>query len=318
MIKTAIVGVTGFSGQELQKILESHPQAEITYAVGRQWQEVGVDIDVVFLALPHGAATDIAPHFLSKGIRVIDLSADFRYKTDDLLSKIQEASPDFTLEQWAYSIPELHREKIDYSNVYLLANPGCYPTAALLGLAPLFCKDALQSVSTGNVPSIIIDAKSGYSGAGKAFIESDQFDKLKDNLWAYKIAGVHNHVREIEVQLGDVPVSFTPHIMPFYRGILETIYVQIPNKLIQDGLNLPRIYTDFYHGESFVKVVEDLPTVKDVTNTNNCHIAIKYDQHVETLIIISVIDNLIKGAAGQAMQNMNLMFGIKETEGLIY
>jgi len=314
MIKTAIVGVTGFSGQELQKILEAHSQAEIKYAVGRQWQEIGLDIDVVFLALPHGAATDIAPHFLSKGIRVIDLSADFRYKTDALLSKIQEASPDFTVEQWAYSIPELHREKIDYSNVYLLANPGCYPTAALLGLAPIILNH--KSQTTNLKSQIIIDAKSGYSGAGKAFIESDQFDKLKDNLWAYKIAGVHNHVREIEVQLGDVPVSFTPHIMPFYRGILETIYVQIPNKLIQDGLDLPKIYTDFYQGESFVKVVEDLPNVKDVTNTNNCHIAIKYDEHVETLIIISVIDNLIKGAAGQAVQNMNLMFGFEEGMGL--
>ncbi|MFH1429530.1 MAG: N-acetyl-gamma-glutamyl-phosphate reductase [Candidatus Margulisiibacteriota bacterium] len=307
MINIAIVGATGFSGQELQQILEKHPKVTIKYTSGREWQTVGDDIDLAFLALPHGAAVDIAPHFLAKNIKVIDLSTDFRYKTDDLLVKIQETVPGFDHEQWEYSLPEMHRKQFDYSSIMLIANPGCYPTASLLGLAPLVTETMHPK------PSIIIDAKSGYSGAGKKFIESGQLEKLKDNMWAYRVAGEHNHNREIEVYLGDVPVSFSPHIMPFYRGIQSTIYVDIKDA---DQQSLYAQYKKYYAGEPFVEIVNDLPTVKDVAETNECHIALRYDNHVQRLVIISVIDNLIKGAAGQAVQNMNLLFGIDETIAL--
>ncbi|MFC1478686.1 N-acetyl-gamma-glutamyl-phosphate reductase [Candidatus Margulisiibacteriota bacterium] len=307
MINIAIIGATGFSGQELEKILKKHPEVTIKYTSGREWQSVGDDIDLVFFALPHGAAIDIAPHFLAKDIKVIDLSTDFRYKSEEVLLKIKESVPGYDSEQWAYSLPEMHRKQFDYSRLKLIANPGCYPTASLLGLAPLVPETMHPK------PSIIIDAKSGYSGAGKKFIESGQTEKLKDNMWAYRIAGEHNHNREIEVYLGDVPVSFTPHIMPFYRGIQSTIYVEMKEA---DQKSLYTQYEQYYAGEPFVKVVNDLPSVKDVAETNECRIALRYDDHVQRLVIISVIDNLVKGAAGQAVQNMNLLFGIEETTGL--
>ena len=316
MINAAIVGATGLSGQELQKILQQHTEVELKYTVGRQWQDVGVDIDLVFLALPHGAATDIAPHFLGKGIRVIDLSADFRHQTPELLSKIQNNVPDLIIEEWAYSLPELHRGKIDYQNIKLLANPGCYPTASLLALAPiLLSKDNSSQLSDYQV---IIDAKSGYSGAGKKFVESENLEKIKDNMWAYKIAGVHNHVKEIESQLGGLPISFTPHIMPFYSGLMTTCYVDLPIEAVTGhDLTIQEQYKSFYQNEKFVAVSEDIPTIKDIVQTNKCHIALKYDEHVQRLVVISAIDNLIKGAAGQAVQNMNLMFGVDEATGLI-
>ena len=331
MVNVAIIGATGFSGAELCNILKKHPKASIKYSTGRNWETVGSDIDLVFLALPHGVSSTVAVHFLSKGIHVIDLANDFRNIASSYSKIIAPKIADFHLENMAYSIPELHRNKLNYSKIKLLANPGCYPTSALIALAPLFIKkdhgglSDLFNLSDKKIP-VIIDSKSGYSGAGKKFVNSKAFDNLKDNLWAYKIAGEHNHAAEIKNQLNNNAISFSPHILPLERGILSTIYVDftIIEENLKDKINTTQFgnsildyYRQYYKKEPFIKITEDLPTIKDVQKTNNCHLGLRYDTANQKLVIVSVIDNLVKGAAGQAIQNMNLMLGIDETTGLL-
>lgn len=298
-IKVGVLGATGLSGGELVKLLEKHRFVDLKYTAGREIDKIGFDIDCLFLALPHGQSSKIAPYFLAKGIKIIDLGNDFR-----LIEKLDLNKINLKKDEIAYSIPEIHREKIDYQKIKLLANPGCYPTCAILAIYPL-----LQY----NLRNIIIDAKSGFSGAGKSFVESKELmTKINENIWPYKIAGEHNHNQEIDFYLGQNTV-FTPHILPVYRGILETIYLEIDK--FTDLETITKTYQDFYHKEAFIEVSTELPSLKDVANTNKFKLAFKYDTNNQKLILTAAIDNLIKGAAGQALQNFNLIFNFDETEG---
>jgi N-acetyl-gamma-glutamyl-phosphate reductase len=270
---------------------------------------------VVFLALPHAVAFEIVPKLLEAGVKVIDLSADFRLKdfqTYEKWYKVKHTAKQY-LAQAVYGISELNAEAIKKSS--LIANPGCYPTTIALGSAPAVKSGAVDS------DGIIIDSKSGISGAGRSAAK-EYFNNEHPNFRAYKTGGTHRHIPEIEQELSllfanPVTVTFTPHIIPAERGMLSTIYIDLKRKITTEEIT--GIYKKFYEGKPFVKILEGgaLASIKDVVNTNYCEIALKVDERVNKLIIVSVIDNLVKGASGQAVQNMNMMFGLKETEGLI-
>ncbi|MCL2145058.1 MAG: N-acetyl-gamma-glutamyl-phosphate reductase [Endomicrobia bacterium] len=340
MIKAGIVGITGYTGEELLKILSKHPQAAITGLYGRSTAEtkelkdvyphfaylnlkvealdankIKADCDVVFLALPHAVAFEVVPPLLDAGIKVIDLSADFRLKEPAVYEKwykVNHTAKNY-IEKTVYGLSELN--ELSIKQAQLVANPGCYPTTVLLGCAPAI-KNGLI-----NLAGIIVDAKSGISGAGRKNTE-EYFAKEHPNFRAYNIAGGHRHIPEIEQELAklsgeDVALTFTPHIMPVERGMLSTIYVKLKKKITT--AECVAAYKEFYKSKPFVKVLDEgfLPGIKDVANTNFCEISLKVDTRTDTLIIISVIDNLVKGASGQAVQNMNIMSGIPETAGLI-
>ena len=331
MYKIGILGATGFTGSELIKLLSDHNQVEITYVgtsskVGKAIYEVcpeldksfdlilepaevifEKELDIIFVALPHGAAMGyIKKLWETTSAKIIDLSADFRFKSKEVYEKwyIPHIATNLLAEA-VYGLPETRgREAI--ANGRLIANPGCYVTAATLAFKPL--------IATGNFVegSLIVDAKSGYSGAGRKFLES--FDPKYDlaKFSAYKI-GEHRHQAEM-IQNLKTEILFSPHLLPVFRGILATCYVTLKEKITQ--AEIESLYKQFFASESFVKVVETPPNIVDVTNTNNAHIWLKYLEDSNRLVIISVIDNLIKGASGQAIQNMNIMLGLPETTGL--
>jgi len=340
MIRVSIVGITGYTGEELLKILSQHPGVKISGLYGRasgetrdlesvypHFKNLNLKIeplnaakiketsDVVFLALPHAVAFEAVPSLLDAGVRVIDLSADFRLKSFETYEKwynVSHTAKNY-IPQAVYGISELKTEEI--KNASLIANPGCYPTTILLGTAPA-AKNGFITFD-----GVAIDSKSGISGAGRKAAK-EYFDKEHPNFRAYKIAGSHRHIPEIEQELSllsgeNVIVSFTPHIMPVERGMLSTIYAKLKKQM--PAQEILEAYKKFYDGKPFVKILEDgaLPSVKDVANTNFCEISIKADERAGKLIIISAIDNLVKGASGQAVQNMNLMFGLPETQGLL-
>lgn len=340
MIKVGIVGITGYTGEELLKILSKHPEAAITGLYGRSASEtrelkevyphfsdlnlkvealdinkIKANCDVVFLALPHAVAFEVVPQLLDAGVKVIDLSADFRIKDAGVYEKwysVNHTAKDY-IEKAVYGLCELNEPLIKQAK--LVANPGCYPTTVLLGCAPAI-KNGLV-----NMKGIVVDAKSGISGAGrKSTLE--YFEKEHPNFRAYKIAGGHRHIPEIEQELGklsgeSVTLTFTPHIIPVERGMLSTIYIKL-NKNIMTSEIVP-LYKEFYKDKPFVKILDEdvMPGIKDVSNTNFCEISLKVDERTDTLIIVSVIDNLVKGASGQAVQNMNIMFSLPQTTGLL-
>ena len=339
MTKVIVSGATGYTGLEIIKILLRHPKVEIAAisAVVDKPQKLSeifpelknrfdmlceqksieqllnTGAEVVFLALPHTVSMEFAPHFLKKGMKVIDLSADFRLNSADSYQKYyaHEHKCKEYLSTSVYGLPELFRDKI--KNAKLLANPGCFPTAAILSLAPLMLK------MPKDITDIIIDAKTGVTGAGRKAALAFHFAELSENIWAYKI-GVHQHAPEINQLLGDlakkdINVLFVPHVAPIKRGIFETIYVKT-NKT-QSPKDLVKLYKDFYKNETFVRVYDEgkFPQAKDIFNTNFCDIGITAS--ADKIIITSCIDNLIKGAAGQAVQNMNIMCGFEETLGLL-
>jgi len=339
MINVGIIGVTGYTGQELIRILLNHPGVRISAlysrsASGKSISELFPEFayrlnlvcskpdikditdkcDLIFLALPHTTSIEFVPKLLKAGKRVIDLSADYRFKDLKTYEKFyQHKHKDkISLKEAIYGLPELSRAKI--KSAKLIANPGCYPTAAILALAPLV---ALNSV---DLNSIIIDAKSGVSGAGKKLAEGFLFSEANEDFKAYKV-GVHQHMPEINQGLSSlagkkVNVTFVPHLLPLNRGILETIYVKKDKSLKNKGQNLIELYKKFYKKEPFVRIKTEgsFPRLKDVVGTNFCDIGIKGDQN--NIIIISAIDNLVKGASGQAVQNMNIMYGLPENLGL--
>ncbi|MDR1522758.1 MAG: N-acetyl-gamma-glutamyl-phosphate reductase [Endomicrobium sp.] len=340
MVKVGIVGITGYTGEELLKILISHPNVKITGLYGRSTSGQGslkdvypkfenlnliiesLDIDkvskscdLVFLALPHGVAFELVPNFVNKGVKVIDLSADFRLKdvnTYEEWYKVKHTGKDF-ISKAVYGLSEINFDIIKTAS--LVANPGCYPTSIALGLAPSIKGNFVD------LNGIVIDSKSGISGAGRKNAQ-EYFRSEHPNFKAYKIAGTHRHIPEIEQELSilfgeTVIVNFTPHIIPVERGMLSTIYLNLKKPASSD--EILSYYKSFYKDKSLIKVFEDgdLPSIKDIVNTNYCCIGLKVDKRTNKLIIISVIDNLIKGASGQAVQNMNIMFGLKETTGLI-
>ncbi|MBU4305329.1 MAG: N-acetyl-gamma-glutamyl-phosphate reductase [Candidatus Omnitrophica bacterium] len=338
MLKAAILGASGYAGEELIKILLRHPEIKISYLMAKMdescpisdlfpWLEhileieckneidvesVAAENDVIFLALPHRVSMDIAPSFLNLGKRVIDFSADYRLKDVDEYQKwydVEHKSKEF-VKYSVYGLCELYREKI--KDAQLIANPGCYPTGAILTCAP-FLKSGLIE------PDIIIDAKSGSSGAGRTPSVKLLFSEVNENFKAYKVCN-HQHTPEIVQELNavygaPVHVSFVPHLVPINRGILSTIYMSLKKTIsVFDAVD---ILKKFYHNEPFVRVrkADVYPEIKDVVCSNFCDMGIKVDQ--KRLIVVTAIDNLVKGAAGQAVQNCNIMFGFKETTGLL-
>jgi len=340
MINVGIVGATGYAGEELIEILLKHPNARITNISAKidapkaisdifpkfkgkinlickepDLKEIAADCDLVFLALPHTVSMEIAPKLLKAGKQVIDLSADYRLKDTEIYEKFYRAKhkDKLYLAESVYGLPELYRAKIKTAK--LIANPGCYPTVSILALAPL--------VATGriNLGSIIIDAKSGVTGAGRKIAESFLFSEINEDFKAYKV-NVHQHSPEINQELSKlagkkINVTFVPHLLPLSRGILTTIYVKKGHKVTRSqGHKVIELYKKFYKKEPFVRIREegDFPRIKDVAMTNFCDIAIKDDNG--TIIIVAAIDNLLKGAAGQAVQNMNIMCGFSEDTAL--
>ena len=335
--KVAILGASGYTGTELLRLLEDHPSitiAEITSErhVGKEISDIfphlkGGDwprlehidnvnwhnLDIVFCALPHGLAQDIVPKIPSH-LRIIDLSADFRLSSKEVYSDwygCLHRSP-ACLSEFTYGLPEVYGQKIKTAR--LIANPGCYPTASLLPLIPLAKHGAIDE------NNIIIDAKSGVSGAGRSLKETSLFSEVSEDFQAYGATG-HRHIAEIEQELAltfkkSVRVSFLPHLLPINRGILATIYVQCSPGFMPHSLH--ELLMDAYQDASFVRVVSRNrpPAIRHVRGSNVCLISVVDSRHPSQAILVSVIDNLIKGASGQAIQNMNRMLGINEQTGL--
>ncbi len=337
-MKTGVIGSTGYAGQQLVWFLNNHKKVEISFLASHSYsgneyasiyknhrgfmqsnciniQQVYENlssVDIVFIALPHGKSMNITKGLLSRGVKVIDLGADFRLKGSELYKEWYELDHqgEELLKDAVYGLPELNKKSVQRAQ--LIANPGCYPTASILALAPLI-KNNLIDAST-----IIIDAKSGVSGAGRSLSTGTLFCECNETVKAYKV-GEHRHIPEIEQELSlladeNINLLFTPHLVPMNRGILATCYGKASTEV--SLADLQKIYTDFYSEDYFVRVVEDIPETKWVTGSNFCDIGIKFDKRTNRIIAISAIDNLIKGAAGQAVQNMNIMCGFDEWEGL--
>jgi N-acetyl-gamma-glutamyl-phosphate reductase len=343
MIKVGVFGATGYAGYELLRWLGRHREARVIFATsesqaGKSLADVfagpldapllaGDDApldqaDVVFLALPHGVAAHTARRARSAGARVVDLSADFRLRTPEAYRQWyahDHPAPDML--PAPYGLPELNRAAL--ADAALIANPGCYPTSVLLGIAPLLRAGALSD------GTIIVDSKSGVSGAGRPPKQHTHFVEVNESLAPYSIGRAHRHVGEMEQEAarlaaGHAPLTavqaapqiiFTPHLLPVSRGILSTIYARIPEGWGEAQVRA--LYAELYDGEPFVRVLPpgQLATIAHTSHTNQCAISLTLARR-GLLIVVSSIDNLVKGAAGQAIQNMNVMFGLPETEGL--
>ncbi|MEM6798123.1 MAG: N-acetyl-gamma-glutamyl-phosphate reductase [Planctomycetota bacterium] len=336
MARVAVYGASGYTGLELLRLLARHPGAEPTALVTRQPDaphvsrvhpslsgrldltlealspdEVAERADCVFTCLPHGASAEVVAGLLQRGLKVVDLSADYRLNDRAVYERWYGGThPDpQRIGETPYGLPELYRDRIPDSQ--LVANPGCYPTSAILALAPLL-KAGLVAAE-----GIVIDAKSGVSGAGRNPKPNLHFPEANESFAAYGV-GTHRHMPEIDQVLGDaagrpLQVLFTPHLVPMDRGILSTIYAQPIGDPTEEQLNAA--IRDAYGAEPFVDVVETPPATKDVANTNRCHLAVRVVRG--RVVLVSVIDNLIKGAAGAAVQNFNLMHGFEETTALV-
>lgn len=333
-IKVGVLGATGYTGQELLRLLNIHPKAEMIYlgsssSAGRKIDEICPhlngkgyvleeeevpEVDVLFAALPHGITAARSEGLLQRGIKIIDLGADFRlanYEEYEQWYKTKHANPQL-LKDAVYGLPELYRN--DIYGKKLIANPGCYPTASLLALVPLLRAGLL------NKDGIIIDAKSGVSGAGRGINQTVHYSEVNENFKAYGI-GEHRHTPEIEQQLSKaagekVLINFTPHLVPMTRGILATIYAGVKEGLKEEVLR--ECWREAYEAEPFIHVLPEgtWPQTKYAYGSNHVFLQLKYDRRTERVILVSVIDNLVKGASGQAMQNMNILFGFPETMGL--
>jgi len=334
--KIGIIGATGYTGSELVRILTNHPDVEIAMITsesraGELFSDVhpflqGIadqklvsmnqieeyKLDLVFLALPHGVSMDFVKRFKDKSFKIIDLSGDFRLSSQEVYEewyKIDHIYPE-GIEKAVFGSPELYFDKIKEAN--LIANPGCFPTSAILGLAPLLKSNMIET------DRIIVDSKTGVTGAGIKAKTVNLYSNVNDNFKAY---GLKNHRHTIEIQGildrisgKETLIQFTPHLLPVDRGILTTIYARPTEKM--DEIKLKELYTAFYTNAPFVRLRKQVPSIKDVRGTNYCDLYLTYDKRTNMLIIVSVIDNLIKGAAGQAVQNMNIVFGLEETKGL--
>ncbi len=345
MIKAGIIGGAGYTGLELVRLLLMHPEVEISVVTSRRYKgkpisdvnphlfpfialeyedvdakEIADRSDIVFLAVPHGSAMDYVPELMARGARVIDLSADYRLKKEEYertyMRPHKDKDKDKEKRGAVYGLTELHPEVADAD---LVANPGCYPTGAILAVAPL--------VKEGMVKQVIFDAKSGISGAGAEPSEISHFPNLAENIIPYQVTA-HRHVAEMRMELG-VKVSFTPHIIPAIRGILTTAHVflaeETKTKPLQ-GLQgrgaephseeIEETYKQFYEGTRFIRLRRGMPSLSSVRGTNFCDIGFEIEEKSNRIVVISAIDNLIKGGSGQAIQNMNVMFGFDEGEGL--
>lgn len=341
MLRAGLVGVTGYTGMELSRILASHPSMRLTAATSRQdagkrldtvypfLQGLpGADVtlvepdaallarecDVVFLAVPHGVAMEIGAELYDAGVKVVDLSADFRLRDADVYEAWYK--PHTRREYIAravYGLPELYAA--DIAKTRLVANPGCYPTASILGLYAALKNGIVRT------DDIIIDAKSGTTGAGRKAVVSSLYCEVADSFRPYNIGGRHRHTPEIEQELSvaageSVTVSFNPHLLPISRGILATIYTKLKDSLSQ--ADVQAMYEDFWKDAPWVRVLPagKLPETRNVRGTMFCDIAVTVDQRTGRLLITSAIDNLCRGASGQAVANANLMFGLPVETGL--
>lgn len=338
-IRGAVVGATGYTGVELIRLLISHPAVEITALTSESYadssiaevfpsvaglldltckkfdpQEVAKSADLVFLALPHKTAMTAAAELLPLGRKVIDLSADFRLRDPAVYRQwygLDHVAPDL-LREAVYALPELYRRQL--AGARLAAVPGCYPTAALLGLLPLVKRQLIDP------DSIVIDAISGASGAGRKLELPLHFSELQENFKVYNVTR-HRHTPEIEQELGrwlgrEVAVTFTPHLAPAVRGILATITATlVVSKAVEELLAL---YSDWYRDEPFIRILPEdrFPETKQVCGSNFCDIGLAVDVRTRRCIVVVAIDNLVKGASGQAIQAMNIMFGLDERAGL--
>ncbi|MCD2492852.1 N-acetyl-gamma-glutamyl-phosphate reductase [Lacrimispora sp. NSJ-141] len=340
MIKAGIIGSTGYAGAELARLLLGHPDAEIVWYgsrsyVGQEYasvyrnmfrivdekclddnmEELAGQADVIFTAAPQGLCASLVNDGILTGTKIVDLSADFRIKNVDTYEKwygIKHKSPEYISEA-VYGLCEINRE--DVKQARLVANPGCYTTCSILTLYPLV-KEGLLDVS-----SIIIDAKSGTSGAGRSAKTANLFCEVNESIKAYSVA-VHRHTPEIEEQLSyaagrPVLLNFTPHLVPMNRGILITAYARLLKKVSYEEIKA--VYDQYYSKEFFIRVLpkEVFPETRWVEGSNFVDMNFKIDERTGRIIAIGALDNLVKGAAGQAVQNMNLMFGLSENTGLM-
>ena len=339
MLNVAIVGASGYTGLELIRILHCHPEVAVTcltseQSAGRKISDIFPTLrgrceltlenlepvrvagkaDLIFTALPHKAAMEVVPTFLKLGRHVIDLSADYRLSDPGVYGAWYEPHLNpANLKKAVYGLPEIRRAKI--KGARLVANPGCYPTSIILALAPLLKKGLI------NTGDIIADSASGVTGAGRSAKVDSLYCEVNEGFRAYGVGGVHRHTPEIEQELSllagePLVITFSPHLVPMDRGILSTVYAT-PRKATTTE-KLVRLYENFYKGEPFVRVLHQgsLPSTAFVRGSNFCDIAPLVDQRTGRVIIVSAIDNLVKGASGQAVQNMNLVCGFPETMGL--
>jgi len=325
-MKVGIIGGSGYTGGELLRLLVNHPDAEIVAVTSRTFKdkpisavhlhlskildmrfedisagEVAKRSDVVFTAVPHKAAMEHVPELLAQGTKVIDLSADYRLNYD-----VYETTYGITHtdrgRKAVYGLPELHRNEIKRAN--LVANPGCYPTGAILAAAPL--------VKAGEVSRVVFDSKSGVSGAGMIPSEATHYPNVAENVAPYQVIK-HRHLPEIVQELGKCKIHFTPHIIPAVRGILTTAHIfvkrKIPAKEARD------LYQKMYADETFVRILGEMPSLSAVRGSNFCDMGC-FEVEGDRVVVVSAIDNMVKGASGQAIQNMNIMFGLEERTGL--
>jgi N-acetyl-gamma-glutamyl-phosphate reductase len=337
-IKAGIINVTGYIGVELVRLLHQHPRVKLVTVTGRSaaGQKLGdvfpslagtnytieaepnSNIDIAFSAMPHKSSADMIPSLLWQGIRVVDASADFRLRNAGEYPKwygFIHPSPEL-LSSAVFGLPELHHNEI--ASASLIANPGCYSTSAILALAPIVKEGLIYA-------DIIVDSKSGVSGAGRTLALTSHYSEVNEDICAYSLEG-HRHLPEIEQELTAVDSSFSPsltfvpHLVPMTRGILSTCYARLKDgKLLKDAKakeKLNQLYREFYKDSPFVQITTAPPHTKHVWGTNFCLIYPTVDSRTDRFIVISCLDNLLKGGAGQAVQNMNLMFDLPETTGL--
>lgn len=336
-MKVGIINITGYAGSELARILYRHPEVEITSVTGRSAAgqqlnevfphlsamdltiepELSGSLDLVFSALPHKASAEACIPELEKGVKVVDISADFRLKQADEYAEwygVDHPDPTY-LEEAVYGLTELHRDDVRESR--LVANPGCYPTSAILALAPAVA----QGIITQDV---IVDSKSGVSGGGRSLTMTNHFSEVNENVFAYALGG-HRHLPEITQELGNLSdetlnLTFLTHLIPMTRGILSSSYATLANPSEWTGdegkKRIMDLYQDYYADDPFVQVVPVPPQTKQTLGNNLCLVHPTIDQRTGRLMVISCLDNLVKGAAGQAVQNMNVMCGFPEETSL--
>jgi N-acetyl-gamma-glutamyl-phosphate reductase len=336
--RVGIIGATGYTGVELLRLLLLHPEVEVTALTSQKYAGVPIDqvfpslrkhlpltceelavekiskkTDFIFTAVPHKTAMETVPLFYRQGKRVVDLSADFRFKDPAVYERwYQKHTSTDLLPESVYGLPELHREKIRKAKI--VGNPGCYPTGALIGLIPLVKKGMVS------LENVVIDSKSGVSGAGRDAVLESLFCEVNEGVKAYKIFE-HRHLPEIEQELSEiaqkkVSVTFVPHLIPMDRGILTTLYLVLTKRWkAEEVLNT---FQEHYQKEPFVRIYPKgkFPNTKDVRGSNYCDIGVKVNEAEDRAVIVTAIDNLVKGASGEAVQNMNIMLGYPETMGL--
>ena len=338
MINVGIAGASGYTGVELVKLISNHPKAKLCAVTSNSYngksltdifpsmrgfenliceeldiKSLSKKVDVMFLALPHKVSMKHVPLLLEHKVKVIDLSADYRFTDAKAYeSAYQEHTSKHLLKKSVYGLSEIYRDRIKTSN--LVGNPGCYPTSILLPLLPLLKEGLIRS------DGIISDSKSGVSGAGRSLSLSTHFCEVNESFNAYKI-GNHRHTPEINEILSDhsqqkTAITFVPHLLPLTRGMLSTIYAQTTNAASEN--NIRKTFDSYYGDEPFVRILDKnmYPAISHVKGTNCCDIGFHFDEKTKQIIIVSAIDNLLKGAAGQAVQNMNILFGLNDETGL--